>query len=29
MKEDLENGDVVSENIDEKLEEETKGFVRP
>lgn len=29
MKEDLEkDGDVVSENIDEKLEEETKGFVQ-
>ena len=28
MKEDIENGDVVSENIDEKLEEETKGFVQ-
>ena len=28
MKEDIENGDVVSENIDDKLEEETKGFVQ-
>ena len=29
MKEDLENeGDYVSENIDEKLEEETRGFVQ-
>ena len=28
MKEDIGNGDVVSENIDDKLEEETKGFVQ-
>lgn len=28
MKEDLNDGDVVSENIDEKLDEETKGFVQ-
>ena len=28
MKEDIENGDVMSENIDDKLEEETKGFVQ-